>query len=214
MSGDMKIVIWDTETTDRGSQDEVIQFSSIVTNMDLDIVGYIDRYCFTNVQISPAAENTHGINRKLLYELSGGKYFEDMLEEIPILRTGNFVFIAYNRKFDQRLVNQTLTNNGLDKFNFGKRMDGFLKRNLPLGRYNYCAMELLSKAINGGQVRPLEELCRTKSGETAESLQIKFRNFCKLFNIPVDEKAKAHNALFDSFMTWVLLSSNKGLIYS
>jgi DNA polymerase III epsilon subunit-like protein len=210
----VKLFLYDTETTGLGPRDEVIQIAGILTDINLKPLYAVNRYCFSTVPIDPGAFNSHGITRTDLLKLSGGRFLEDVDDEIKFLREEkDLVCISYNHDFDGRLMNQTMTNNGLDKFDFGTKI-ATLKRNLTAGRYNLCAMHLFTQVLNAGRKYDLKQLAKTRSGYDEVTLFALYTEFAKRLSFTVDESRKYHDALFDVFLIWVLLSKYKGMVYT
>ena len=76
--------------------------------------------------ISAGAFSTHGIDKAKLFQLSEKKVFEDnWLEFIESLQGNNIIWVSWSQGgFDERLINQTLANNGLeDYFHFNYYRD-------------------------------------------------------------------------------------------
>jgi DNA polymerase III epsilon subunit-like protein len=213
----MKLVIWDTETTDKNGNAEVIQIAGIVTDINLKAQFAFNRYCYTNSSIALGAEAVHGLNKELLLKLSGGEFLEDVLDKIQIngnsiLELPDMISITYNHNFDSRAVNNTLALQGLDTIKFGDKIET-LKRGLTKGRYNLCAMQMLAKALNYGKVVKLEQLIRLKAKDSPAAIKQKYVEFCKLVNYDASAHV-THNALYDVFLVWYLLYSNKKMIYT
>lgn len=114
----IKYVIFDVETTGLSITDEIIQFSAIVMNGDFTTERLINFYCDTQVPISANAFNVHRIDKAKLYRLSEQKSFEDnWLGFADSLKNQQVAWIDWSRGgFDERMVNQTLVNNGLDDY--------------------------------------------------------------------------------------------------
>ena len=109
----MKYFLYDVETTGLTRRDEVIQLSGFLLNKDLRKEQIINFYCYTQVETNPEAQKVHGLDKKLLWELSGGKTFEEQIFQYDFLfNEEDITFVGYNISFDNRMVNQTLKNNG------------------------------------------------------------------------------------------------------
>lgn len=208
----MNIVFYDTETTGFGVRDEVIQVAGIITNMDLKIVKVFNRHCFTNSRIQPEAQAVHGIDRNKLLRLSRQKYIEEVLEEIGVFNYPNAIYAAFNDKFDKRLMNQSLINNGNSPLDFGRTIYTF-ERKLKKGRYNICTMNLFCNALNNGNRWKLETFIRKKAGVPYETFQEYYKIFSSKLEIATGGEL-FHDALFDSFSMWFLASKYKGLLFS
>jgi DNA polymerase III epsilon subunit-like protein len=213
MGMDKDIVFWDTETTGLGPRAEVIQIAGLVTNIDLVPKLVFNRYCWSNQEIEEGAERQHGITRELLLEYSGGRFFEEVLEEIKFFKDNpNMMFIAYKQHFDMGVVNGTLMNNGYLPVEFGTEIRT-LKRNLPEGRYNLDAMTLFANVLNGGKIRSLGEMASLKLNATPDQLTEEYNEFCKLLPFSVPKKG-LHDALYDSYLLRRMLNKFKALMYT
>lgn len=152
----MKYLIFDTETTGLHSQDEVIQFSGLILDNNLKLKRGYNWYCDTPHEINKDAAAVHGITKKMLHDLSGGKVFEDrwftMLNGIDM--TEGITFVGWNVDFDKRLINQTLNNNGLDEFDFGRKVTTL--RNSP-DVYFFDLMKAVANLMVGRDRLKLEQ---------------------------------------------------------
>lgn len=215
MDKDTEIVFYDVETTGKvTTRDEVIQFAAIITDINFRIKSVINRFCFSNMPIHYEAQALHGLDREMLLSYSGGKYFEQIVEEHSIFRQKkNLVWVAYNDKFDKSIMNNTLLNNSaVNPINFGARLYT-LDRQIPSGRYNLDAMQLLNSVLNGGKTTKLEYHLENNTGVSREAMYEMYKQFCSRIklNFPVKE---SHDALFDCFVLWVLFDKHKHLVYS
>jgi len=121
----VRYVIFDVETTGLMKTDEVIQFGALVAGSDFRPEYPVNFYCYTQEPISPGAAKANGMNKKKLMELSGGKSFEDSWLELPFVKDGgnDTIWVSYSSGgFDTRLINQTLSQNGLPRMKFGNRV--------------------------------------------------------------------------------------------
>ena len=197
----MRYIFYDVETTGFAKQDEVIQFGAVVTDGNLKVVGKVMFYCYTQVPIRDGAYKVHGIKKERLYELSGGRTFEDYFLGNKLFYEPDLVWVSYSTNgFDERLVNNTLTNNGLARYDFGseeKYLGQFSK-----GRHWFNACHALANRCNGGKVRKLSQLVE-KYGITDKEEYHR-----KLFGL----KASFHDATYDAFMMWVLVFLNRRML--
>lgn len=113
----------------------------------------------------------------------------------------DIVWIGWNYGFDMRIMNQTLTNNGLPAWNFGQKRN-FLDRRS--GVYNFDLMMPVSNLINRGikmkltaAVSSLRDFPQSK----IDQMYAQFAEQCSL-----GEKAGYHDAVYDTFVTWLLAS--------
>lgn len=99
--------ILDTETTSFGKDDEVIDLA-IVSFRTGDVI--FNRQFMPTKFIDPSAAAVHGYTLDSLRNL-GAKLFSRSAEELERLFNSNFTYIAYNEKFDKRLLKQTFEKN-------------------------------------------------------------------------------------------------------
>lgn len=202
--------IFDTETTGLGSSDEVVQFSSILVrtltaeeitsgkneNSYLKPVKFYNFYCATAKKSCEKALQVHGLTQEILAELSNGETFEDnfipMVAQIDAYKP---CWVSYNIKFDTRLVNQTLTNNGLKPYNFGKKLSVIHDMNAVS---NFCLLDALT--VLSGKRRSLSQQLQTIMSE--EQLTTTFNKFARYCRI--DPEQSYHNAIFDTFCAYLL----------
>lgn len=202
----MKYFIYDTETTGLTGKDEVIQFSGFLTDNNLKKLEIVNFYAYTEKPIHRDAQGVHGINKKALWYLSNNKTFEEQIYDYDfIFEEKDLIFIGYNVGFDNRLVNQTLKNNGFNTINFGNKLNTI--SGIKTGRHYYDLMIPLSHYLNNGvKMRLSNAVSKIKSRSMSE-LNVIYDYVFK--NFGVSEYAgisKFHNALYDSFMCWVLLN--------
>lgn len=195
----MYYFLFDTETTGLYKRDEVIQFSGLLLDNDGRLIKIINEYCYTNVHINKEAEKTHKLNKRVLWELSGGLPLEKQLRKYDFLfKEKNIMFIGWNVGFDVRMVNQTLTNNGYEKFDFGKKVNNFATHS---GR---CYLDLMPGvcAFNkqyGSRMKLAKVPSILKTCTEAElnaKYNVLYEQYGKGYTM------KYHNALFDSFVLW------------
>lgn len=200
----MKYVFFDTETTGLKRSDEVIEFASIVTDENLYPLFYEQFWCYTQVPISKGACDTHGIDAGLLWELSGGKTFEDNFFDLRVHNDKDLVWVSYsNGKFDERLINQSLKNNGLKPYSFGAALPYF-KRSFS-GVHSLDIYKLLkSRCFSGREMRLCNALAWSYGDWGAEFAVNLFKKVTYLDNSTV----KFHGALFDAFCLFLIARKN------
>ena len=110
----MKLLVFDTETTSI-KPGHICQLSYI--NIDASVKPQKTEgknIFFATDEMDPGAEAVHGFSLEKLYELSGGKYFEDLVDTfIDDFRAADFV-IGHNVNFDIRFLKHELEGMGLD----------------------------------------------------------------------------------------------------
>lgn len=195
----MKYFVFDTETTGLGQQDEVIQFAGYLLDDNFKFLTLHQFYCDTTVKINERALETHKITHAMLKKFSRDVFFEDYFTELkPVLDTPDIVFVGYNVKFDIRLVNQTLTNQGYNAYDFGKKTTTL--RNTK-GRYYFDLMAALQNFKFGGKPVKLVNAVNTLLNvEHTNTIYDKIAN-----KLPYDSSMRYHSAIYDAFMTSALL---------
>lgn len=212
----MKYFLYDVETTGLTRRDEVIQLSGFLLNEDLRKEQIINFYCYTQIETNPEAQKVHGLDKKLLWELSGGKTFEEQIFQYDFLfNEKDITFVGYNISFDNRMVNQTLKNNGYDAMDFGSKVNSLTKYE---GRHNFDLMKPLSSMFNHGVRMKLSDAAtRIKFKSTAEINKVYEVIFDNVgmpegFSDTLAKQtsvSKFHNSLYDSFIYWCLLLDYK-----
>ena len=141
----MKYFLYDVETTGFTRRDEVIQFSGYLLDDNLRNEHIINFYAYTQIESNPDALKVHHLDKKLLWELSQGKTFEEQIFQYEFLfDEKDITFVGYNIPFDNRLVNQTLKNNGYEPFNFGSKVTALTKSE---GRHYFDLMSPMSSIL-------------------------------------------------------------------
>ena len=198
----MKYLIFDTETTGLHSQDEVIQFSGLILDNNLKLKRGYNWYCDTPHEINKDAAAVHGITKKMLHDLSGGKVFEDrwftMLNGIDM--TEGITFVGWNVDFDKRLINQTLNNNGLDEFDFGRKVTTL--RNSP-DVYFFDLMKAVANLMVGRDRLKLEQASKMISMDEA-TLKKRYSRLASKFTNAAEKDI--HNALYYTNVTYEIFS--------
>lgn len=199
----MRLVFYDLETTGLTRRDEPIQFGAIVTDEKLIPRNFCSFYCETQVPISQGSYAVHGITKELLHSLAGGKTFEDKFFELPFVKNDKeTVWCSYSTSgFDERLVNQALLNNGLEKYDFGpttKSLDTIS------GKCLFKVYDTLRVRKSHGKDKKLMQYV-FETGITEDA-------FNKLYTLMTHEDGKFHDALFDAFALWYIVYQNKELL--
>ena len=106
----MRRIILDTETTGlKPGQIAQLTYCILEGTKLIKAVNY-----FFAVDFMPAqAENVHGLSKRMLDELSGGRVFGDAYNDILGDLSGN-IFIAYNANFDIRFLQHELKYCGIN----------------------------------------------------------------------------------------------------
>lgn len=208
----MKYFIYDTETTGVMKKDEVIQFSGFLLNDKFQKEQIVNFYAYTQIEIDPEAQAVHQLNKKQLWSLSQEKTFEEQIFQYDFLfNEPDLIFIGYNISFDNRMVNQTLENNGYDPINFGQKIGSLIKSS---GRFNFDLMKPLSAMFNHGINMKLSNASTHLKKRSLNDVNKVFDIIFNSYGIPnhlrgvsgaAPDISRFHNALYDSFLCWCLL---------
>lgn len=197
-----KYVVFDVETTGLTSRDEVIQFAGFILDENLHATSVVNFYSDTQAQISANAFNVHHLSKAKIHQLSEGKFFEDnWLSLIDELRQHQVVWVDWSRGcFDERLINQTLVNNGLpDYFHFPVETtrEACLKNRISI----FNLMSALCHKLGRSSLK-LEAAANTLP-YSKEQIN---RAYDIIFNIVpnCDSETRYHNALYDAFVTYII----------
>lgn len=101
-------ILMDTETTGLSSKDQVIEIAAINTKGEVLVGQPVKRFKPT-VPINPAAQVVHGISMEDLENCPSFVEFESINQ----LFVGK-ILVAYNAKFDKRLLNQSIAAHNLN----------------------------------------------------------------------------------------------------
>lgn len=110
----MNLLIFDTETTSI-KPGHICQLSYINIDASSKPQKTIGKNIFFTVdEMDPGAQAVHGFSLEKLYELSNGKYFEDLIDDfIEDFKNADFV-IGHNVNFDVRFLKHELDGMGLE----------------------------------------------------------------------------------------------------
>lgn len=199
----MKYIVFDVETTGLSRKDEVIQFSCIITDQNLIAKKFCNFYCYTQQPIAPNAFNVHKISKEDLYRKSGGRSFEDSWLELEHLFGGDDVtWVDWSTSgFDQRMIDQTLVNNGLEPYFTFSRVSDFAK--CASGRHSFNLMEPVAKKF-GKRSMKLEEAER-RLGYGKEQLDRLYQQMVGGLSPVLQQSSGYHHADYDAFITYVVL---------
>lgn len=215
----MKYFIFDCESTGLGNFDEVIQFSGLLFDETYEILDVVNFYCNTSKLISSEVENVHGLNNKVLNELSEGLFFEDKIIDYPWLyKPNDIVFIGYNVSFDIRMVNNTLRMAGFPEIDFGENVPKVPNKLISNGtgkNYNICLMHTLKQYLSLPRFMKLTQLFEKYVPETLTDIKTIRKNlvdFYKLEDNPYNTK-DFHDSLLDSVATVCLFNRFKDFYF-
>lgn len=199
----MNYLVFDTETTGLSNSDEVIQFSGLLLNEQLKLKKLVNFYCYTAIPINPKASSVNRLTPKKLLKYSGGRTFEDYFLNCQDFHQPDLTWIGYNVKFDIGKVNGTLTNNGLPAYDFGS---GVVRLGSATeGRHYFDLMNSLAMKNKG---------IKQKLSVVAESLHYSQQQLDSMYSKFLqlaghESNLKYHDSLYDSLITWLLLTENK-----
>lgn len=215
----MRFFIYDTETCGFSKKAEVIQFSGFLLNDKLQKEEIVNFYAYTQAEIETGAYEAHNIDKKLLWTLSQGKTFEEQIFQFDFLfNDPDIIFIGYNVKYDNRMVNQTLQNNGYPGIDFGKASNTLMKSS---GRFHFDLMKSMSAMFNKGISMKLSVAAKYLKKRNLADVNKVFEVIFSNYGVPAHLKqdlaqelniSRFHNSLYDSFLCWCLLLDYKNEI--
>lgn len=145
-----------------------------------------------------------------------GKTFEEQIFQYEFLfDEKDITFVGYNIPFDNRLVNQTLKNNGYEPFNFGSKVTALTKSE---GRHYFDLMSPMSSMFNHGIKMKLSDTIKQIKFKSLKEINEVYDVIFKNVGMPSgfsedlakqNEISKFHNSLYDSFIYWCLLLDYK-----
>lgn len=197
-----KYVIFDTETTGLTKTDEVIQFSAFVLDDSFSVKSAVNFYSDTQVPISAGAFNTHHLTKAKLNQLAGGEFFEDnWMKLVDELRQHQVIWVDWcNGSFDERMINQTLENNGLpDYFHFPVSPDLKVCRKNRFSVFNMMralCQKLGVRSLNLASAVATLPFTKEQINNIYSSIAMQVPN--------LDDELRYHNALYDAFVTMIL----------
>ncbi|PRR81301.1 3'-5' exonuclease [Clostridium vincentii] len=110
----MKLLVFDTETTSL-KPGQICQLSYITIDASIKPQVTKGNNIFISVdEVDPSAEAIHGFSAEKLYELSEGKYFEDVLPQFESDFQGCDFVIGHNVNFDVKFMKHELSGMGID----------------------------------------------------------------------------------------------------
>ncbi len=196
----MNYAVFDTESTSVGATAEVIQFSAVLLKENLQVERITNFYCYTQEPIDPQAAEIHHLTPEFLMEQSRGKTFEDNFLQLDWIYKADLIWVGYNVGFDTRVVNNTLTRNGLPKYDFGKPV---VRLSNQKGHRTFDLMRFYA-TLNNGYNRKLSVVAQSLPYSN-EKLEALYKKFLTVVGSDISNPLTYHNALYDVMITWLLL---------
>jgi hypothetical protein len=205
------ICIYDVESTGKGPRDEVVQLAYLIVKIkDLKIVGGRNFYCMSTVPFHAKASAVNKLNTKLVAELSGGKFIEELIIDDPyFMGNSNILFTSYNATFDNRLMNQSLGRNTDLYIKFG---DLVSKPSSAKGRAHFCSANFAAAATGRGHTIRLSQIYNELVPSSRENKMEEVTAYTSYISRELGLSSgtlRAHDALFDCVMLWRLLGTLK-----
>ncbi len=186
----MRIIIFDTETTDL-NPGQICQLAYVIVDKG-DVAGR--NFYFSVDEMSQGSQEIHGLSRDALVELSCGRWFEDAAEEI--LRDFNSadLLVGHNVAFDERFLRAELRRAGKE-----------LRRVPVLCTMNFASglMNMKRKVVTGRPKPP-------KLSELAEYYGVTENMAAHGCAEWFSAAGALHDARFDTVVTWLCLRSAIG----
>ncbi|GAA0101612.1 hypothetical protein UT300012_23270 [Paraclostridium bifermentans] len=202
---DLKIVVFDTETTGLKDRDQVIQFSCVCLNNEFKVIDMHSFYCNVGIPIPQDAIEVHGISNKKLEELSEGKFIEDYIPHIPYLANAtNTLFVGYNVAFDIKKTNYSLESEGYNPVDFGTKVETFPKR-LTGRNFHMDLMGTLSRNFGYAKNQKLISMFKEHGPCSEKDIEKLLNKLSDKFGVMRNDEQTYHDALFDTMITTSLL---------
>ena len=186
----MKLLIFDTETTSI-KPGHICQLSYITIDASSKPQKTIGKNIFFAVdEMDPSAEAVHGFSMEKLYELSGGIYFEDLVEDfINDFEEADFV-IGHNVNFDIRFLKHELEGLGIE----------YNPKN------KFCTMRYYINICKIPKANGLPgEIKNPKLEEVVNFLKITDDQITKKANELFSGSGNYHDARYDTTATYLLI---------
>ena len=178
------IIVFDTEATDL-QPGQICQLSYL---MLADGAVEARNYYFSVDDMSPGAQEVHGLSMERLHELSGGTWFED--KAAGILQDFNQarLLVGHNVAADERYLRVEMERAGLKL----KKIPTFCTMNFASG-----IMNMQRKVVTGRPKPPKLSELAAFYGVSEDEVLAQTRALFKA------EDAGLHDARFDTVMTWL-----------
>lgn len=196
----MEYMIFDVETTGLTAHDEIVEFAGFLVDDDLRLKSLYLCYCDTLVSYNPEAVKITGLDRKLVHQLSKGKFFEDyFLQYTELWNKKDLTWVGYNVSFDIDKVKGTLQHNGYQYPDFGRKVVALENEH---GRYNFDLMQAVANFKNHGRRMKLQQAVTRFCTKSEEQLKKEFDKIMQFADLQL--AGGYHDAVFDAFVTYNL----------
>jgi DNA polymerase III epsilon subunit-like protein len=194
-----KFFIFDTETTGlNASKADILQLSGILVSIDnKKIVNLeaINLYFATDVEVPADASRVNGLRRVELNKLSKGLYFEDSYSLMkPYFEDPEIIAVGYNvLSYDRVVLNSNCERYNVPKPKWAEYLD-IMKLIAPHVKVNRYGNTNLKDAYYQTYIRT--------NLNTYEETDKRFQS---LFNKYIVRDSNYHDALYDSYITFMLM---------
>ncbi|MFA9398482.1 MAG: exonuclease domain-containing protein [Clostridiaceae bacterium] len=192
----MKLLFFDTETTGL-RPGSICQLSYIVVDTNVKPSTTTGKNIFFTVDfIEESAEKIHGFSVETLYELSGGMYFEDLLEDFLIDFQTADMLIGHNVNFDIKFLTYELEGCG----------------EVFTPKHTFCTMNYYKNICNMKNSK--NQIKSPKLQEAVDFLNISKSQIENKSKDLFEENGDFHDARFDTTATYLLVTEGikKGYI--
>lgn len=209
----MNYKFFDVEATGLSQSDEVCQIAIIQADVNLKITGILEEYCMPGVEFTQEASRKNGLNRNLVHALSNGQTFEQIVENNPIFRedTGAWVYYASNG-FDPWICNNTLRGNGYKPISFGRTVPQIIDKYSTPGLYSVNLYRCVENSYMKGKPQNLLGATIAATGLDLDKIVKLYLKVLSALKYTPKNDNKLHNALFDSFMMFLIVSYKKDVL--
>lgn len=208
----MKFIIADTEATGLNAHvAEMLSFGAFYVEtgenglLNFNSMKGIHRFFNIDKEVPAASSQINGLTRQICFEKSNGDYLEDCFQELSeFVYNTDAVFTGYNVKFDLNIVRSNFLRCGLEEPRWGGIYD-VMQEQKPLligtGYETRKGVKLTTAA---------DIIFRQRNVYTKEQLNQAFSVIVRRLELGEPE-AQYHSALYDAFITMMIL--NRILLY-
>lgn len=190
----MKYLFFDLETTGLRRDSDILEFGGLIFNSDLKLVDVLNTY-YNCDDIPTSATNVHGLTPIKLQMFNAIDWEDDAEFIFDLVADKDIVLCGHNIiNYDLPVLASNLERSGfslnLNKLNVIDTMQSYANK--------YAGSKSLSAA--------LATAAHVMNGSTS-TIKALFQNTTKIADKIVDKTAFFHNALFDSFCSYVVYFS-------